>query len=93
MPCTNDHMPFLPRTAAPVYFNMADEYVYCRGKLKAPLGRPGKPLTGRVLVAQELTRARSTWRRLDDGAARRRSGGGAGRAGRAGSHVMHLFEQ
>jgi len=36
------------------------------------------------LMRQELTRARSTWRRLDGGAARRRSGGGAGRTGRAG---------
>ena len=30
-------MAFLPRAAAPLYFNMADEYVYCRGKLKAPV--------------------------------------------------------
>ena len=30
-------MAFLPRAAAPIYFNMADEYVYCRGKLKAPV--------------------------------------------------------
>jgi len=36
-PCTNDHMAFLPRTAAPLYFNMADEYIYCRGTLKAPV--------------------------------------------------------
>ena len=33
---------------------------------------------------QELKRARSIWRRLDSGGARWRSGGGAGRKGRAG---------
>ena len=65
-----------------------------RPRRVSPRTRARTPYAGHLCVApaefaapsavQELTRARSTWRRLDDGAARRRSGGGVGRAGRAG---------
>jgi hypothetical protein len=34
-PCANDHVAFLPRFVAPVYFNMADRYVYCRTSMSA----------------------------------------------------------
>jgi hypothetical protein len=32
-PCTNDHMAFMPRAAASVYFTMSDAYMYCDGTL------------------------------------------------------------
>ena len=33
-PCTNDHMAFMPRAAASVYFTISDAYMYCDGALR-----------------------------------------------------------